>query len=257
MLNIIPEDFIILLNGVAARIVADGVSTPQCFDVAQLWARVIGSTPFTGATADLIYNQPGSMYTQVPNSANNFPVKGDLVIWSWPHVALATGNNTNSNSFEVLEQNDPTGSECHIKTYNYNGVIGWLHPNQLPENQQAIIDQLRQKRDDDWNKFQADESTIANLNNLTKQKDNDIAQLNSKVSTLESQATALQASIDSLTPLAKQVPILADQFAQAENDLRLARDSNVVAQKSIAQYKAMLDAARPKTLIDKLKFLFS
>jgi hypothetical protein len=139
MLNISTEDFISLLDGVFARVKADNEPTPECFDLAQLWARVIGSQPFTGATADLIYNQPGDLYTQIPNTPNDFPQKGDLVIWNWPHVGLATGNNTDANTLEVFEQNDPDGSEIHIKQYaNYDGVIGWLRPKVTPTGQGSL-----------------------------------------------------------------------------------------------------------------------
>lgn len=112
----------------------DGADGDQCFDLANAYSRWIGGQRFTGATADLIYQQSqNGFYIQIANTINNAPQRGDLVIWNWPHVGIATGNNTNQNQFEVLEQNDPEGSNCHIKIYaNYNGVIGWIRPKQLP-----------------------------------------------------------------------------------------------------------------------------
>lgn len=113
----------------------DGAFGNQCFDLAQFYnAAVIGNpTPFTGATADLIYQQPGSLYTQIPNTPDFVPQKGDVIVWKWPHVAIATGNNSTTSQFEAFEQNDPTGSNCHIKLYtNYDGVIGVLRPKTLP-----------------------------------------------------------------------------------------------------------------------------
>ncbi len=257
MLNISTDDFITLLNGVAARIVADGISTPQCFDVAQLWARVIGSSPFTGATADLIYNQPGDLYEQVPNSPTNSPVKGDLVIWNWPHVALATGNNTDSNQFEVIEQNDPTGSECHIKTYNYSGVIGWLHPKQLPQNMQALLDQCRVDRDNHWNDLQAAKATIDNLNAIIKDKDQAISSSNQQVSSLQSQVTSLTQAKDAAETVAKQVPTLQEQLTQAQNDRTTCLTAQETQNKTIAQLKVQLAQKMPIGFWNRLKFLLS
>lgn len=142
----------------------DGADGDQCFDLANAYSRWIGGQRFTGATADLIFNQPGDFYTAIPNTPDGVPQYGDIVVWSWPHVGIATGRNSSISQFEVLEQNDPTNSNCHIKVYlNYNGVIGWLRPKQLPVDQQALVDQLRKARDDNWNLHLADQQTIADL----------------------------------------------------------------------------------------------
>ncbi len=134
------DDFINLFNGHSVD--WDNALGSQCFDLANFYSFAIGGKPFIGATADLIYQQPqNGFYTQIANTPNNFPIKGDIVVWNWPHVAIATGNNTNINQFEVLEQNDPKGSPSHIKVYgNYNGVIGWLRPVNLPQSQQGQPD---------------------------------------------------------------------------------------------------------------------
>lgn len=129
------DDFSNLLNGVWVSVKADGLSTSgkidaECEDLAQLWSKAMGGQRFTGPTAIDIYQETqNGFYTQIPNTLTNYPLKGDLVIWDWPHVGICTGNNTNANQLEVLEQNDPKGSEVHIKLYpNYNGIqnLGWL-----------------------------------------------------------------------------------------------------------------------------------
>ena len=126
------DAFVAFFNGIYCDY--DGADGDQCFDLANAYSRWIGGQSFVGATADLIYNQAGDFYTAIPNTPDGVPQKGDLVIWSWPHVGIATGENSNTSQFEVLEQNDPTDSDCHIKQYlNYNGVIGWLRPKVLPD----------------------------------------------------------------------------------------------------------------------------
>ena len=158
MLNIIFDDLVTLLTEVYIRVVADGVPTPQCVDLAQLWNRVIGGPRFTG-DAHTIYDQAGTTYTQVPNTPTGVPPKGAIVVWSAAfnggpgHVAVATGEG-DTNKFKALEQNDTTGgtdSSVQVKEYDYTDVQGWLVPNQLPQNQQGLIDQLRKERDDNYN----------------------------------------------------------------------------------------------------------
>src|SRR6185312_13769900 len=131
-----PDSFLIFFNGIYCDY--DGAFGDQCFDLANNYSRWIGGPRFTGATADLIYRQAGDFYTQIPNNPDNYPSKGDIVVWDWPHVGIATGNNTDVNQFEVLEQNDPTDSNCHIKVYNYSShVLGWLHPKNVATEQQT------------------------------------------------------------------------------------------------------------------------
>lgn len=134
------DKFLTFFNGIYADY--DGAYGDQCFDLANLYSRWIGGQRFLGATADLIFNQPGDFYKQIPNTLDYVPQKGDIILWNWPHVGIATGNNSDKNQFEVLEQNDPLNSNCHIKIYaNYNGVIGALRPRQLPANTTQIITQ--------------------------------------------------------------------------------------------------------------------
>lgn len=159
------QSFLDFFNGIYCDY--DGAYGDQCFDLANAYSRWIGGQRFSGATADLIFNQPGDFYIQIPNTLDYVPQKGDIIIWNWPHVGIATGNNSDTNQFEVLEQNDPGGSNCHIKIYhNYNGVLGALRPKQLPQNSdQTIIDQLRTERDTNWNLYTAEQQKNTDLQN--------------------------------------------------------------------------------------------
>lgn len=113
----------------------DGAYGCQCEDLVNYYSRWIGGKQFTGDTADQIYGQDqGGFYQVIPNEPENFPQKGDIIVWNWPHCGVATGSNTDVWTFEVLEQNDPVKSPSHMKTYqNYDGVLGWLRPVHLPQ----------------------------------------------------------------------------------------------------------------------------
>ena len=111
----------------------DGYYGAQCFDLVQYWSKYIGGHRFGGGYAKEIYSQPGTFYIQVPNTPLAVPKAGDIIVWSGNynggpgHTGIATGKG-DVNTFECFEQNDPTYSNSHLKTYNYNHVIGWLSP---------------------------------------------------------------------------------------------------------------------------------
>ena len=152
------NEFLTYWNGIYCDY--DGVYGDQCFDLANAYSRWIGGQRFTGATADLIFNQAGDFYTQISNTPTGFPIKGDIVVWNWPHVGICTGNKTDANQLEVLEQNDPTNSNCHFKSYNYVGVLGWLRPKVLPQDLQIELDQVRADRDKNWNSYTACQNNL-------------------------------------------------------------------------------------------------
>lgn len=106
----------------------------QCFDLIQFWAKNLNIPPITGAYAYQIYNTADTKYfTKIPNGPNDVPREGDIIVWSWyynyagGHTGVATGKG-DVWSFECFEQNDPTGSNSHLRTYKYDQVIGWIRP---------------------------------------------------------------------------------------------------------------------------------
>lgn len=119
--------FITLLQGTYYRVTADNVPTPQCFDIANGWSRLLGGKRFLSPTAAGIYNETqNGFYKQIANTPTNMPIAGDIVVFNWPHVVIATGKNTTQMQFEAVSQNSPVGSDTEVKIFNYNGAIGWL-----------------------------------------------------------------------------------------------------------------------------------
>ena len=111
----------------------DGVYGSQCFDLIQEWNVDWLNNPFIpGAYAYQIYNNYNPQkYTRIANGPNDVPKEGDIVVWSWyynyagGHTGIATGKG-DVWSFECFEQNDPTGTVSHLKTYKYDYVLGWI-----------------------------------------------------------------------------------------------------------------------------------
>jgi len=122
-------------NGKPCEVV-DSTNKNQCFDLAMAWTDSLGIPrvfPFLNATQ--IYTDFGSeqakYFTRIENGLFNAPQAGDIVVFRKNHVVVATGN-SNLWSFEAFSQNDPVGSYCAVKWYNYgylqNTIYGWLHP---------------------------------------------------------------------------------------------------------------------------------
>lgn len=261
MLNISITDFISLLQGVKLITTADGVGTAQCVDVAQSWATVIGSPRFTGDAHD-IYNQPGDFYEQIANTPTNQPQGGDIVVLGVSyngtvgHVGVATGNNTNSTQFEMLEQNDPLGHDIQPKIYNYDHVTGWLRPKQLPQDLQKELDECRIARDKNWDDLIASKTTIDSLNGIITDKNSSISSLTQQISDLNTQLTNSQNTINLLQEQAVKVPDLTRQITQLTSDLAISREDNATCQRGLAQLKSQLQASKPQGFFNKLKFLF-
>lgn len=147
------DDFIEKWNGKPCRILpstlADKNKWGQCFDLVVAWTDLLEiphypghPSPFPFQYAYQIYFNFGTWqaqyFTRITNGPFNSPQAGDIPVWKpgyngGPgHTAVATGKNGFWN-FEAFSQNDPLGSYCGKKWYNYNylqnsGVYGWLHP---------------------------------------------------------------------------------------------------------------------------------
>lgn len=148
------QDFINKWNGKQLQVLPSSIADKmgQCFDVPVAFCDGLGiphypenPSPFPYQYAYQIYFNFGTWqaqyFTRVANGLFNSPGAGDIVVFKpgyngGPgHVVLATGNN-NFWGFEAFSQNDPLGSNCSLKWYNYGylqntGIYGWLHPKVL------------------------------------------------------------------------------------------------------------------------------
>lgn len=115
----------------------DGYLGFQCMDLAEQYNKEVICAPRIGGNAiDVWKNFPREYYSQIANTADNFPVEGDLIIWNanigngFGHIAICA--KADVNAFTSFDQNWPAGSKCHFQGHNYVNVIGWLHPNNIP-----------------------------------------------------------------------------------------------------------------------------
>lgn len=113
----------------------DGAYGAQCVDLVEFWGKLLAAPVLAGDAKDF-QDQTLGFYIWIPNTPDNNPRVGDIVVWSGDynndggHCGIATGKG-DTNTFEVFVQNDPLGANCQLKTYNYTDVVGWLRPPSL------------------------------------------------------------------------------------------------------------------------------
>lgn len=110
----------------------------ECVGLVSVWVDNLGYDHIWGHAKDLVNNYNPNQFDFILNTPEAMPEQGDIICWNstmgggYGHTAIATGGQTTLTTFEVFEQNNPTGSNCHLKTYpNYNNVIGWLRPKKI------------------------------------------------------------------------------------------------------------------------------
>lgn len=202
----------------------DGYYGNQCVDLVQQYNKEVFNGSFlSGANAYDIYSTyPKDIYGAVDNSPTGIPGAGNIVVWSKSfngtagHIGIATGTG-NTDTFECFVQNDPTGSNCHLKTYNYNSVLGWLVPKVTTQNDDlatclaqhtVLVDQCNKKD----SQITALNLTIQNLNSTIAEKNNQIVKLQATSSTQEVQVTELTSQLATAQEQAKKVPNLQTQI---------------------------------------------
>ena len=107
-------------------------NTGQCVGLVEVWMDSLHLPHVWGDAADLLSNANMGSYLRIYNSATNFPLPGDIVVWgpTWGgghgHTGIAV--RAGVMNFTAFQQNDPENSTPHRKFYAYNGVRGWLRP---------------------------------------------------------------------------------------------------------------------------------
>ena len=121
----------------------DGKYGAQCYDVIQEWnVNWLGNRFLAGDYAYQLLNKNPDQYKTYSNdSPTAHPEIGDICVlknaynYVGGHTGLVVGHQTqgkNTDWVDLFEQNDPTGSTCHIKRYSYEYISGWLRSIKQP-----------------------------------------------------------------------------------------------------------------------------
>lgn len=107
-------------------------------------------------------------FNLIPNTPDNIPQLGDIVVFNTAvgvagHVCVATGAG-DTNKFQSTDQNWNGHKYVEYIEHSYNGVVGWLRPKVFPQDTQAIVDELRKERDNNWNLYQDEVKKNTDLN---------------------------------------------------------------------------------------------
>lgn len=202
------KDFLTKYNGTFVEKV-DLTNLNQCVDLIIAWVEFLGLPTNTFAGLMYAYEMwspstaaAAQKFDYILNTPDAVPQWGDIVIWDKAyngtagHVGIATGNFSDTNKFQCFEQNDPTGSNSHLKDYNYNHVIGWLrYKGPLPQSD-ALTACLNQHT-----------QLVTELDNLKTQCALDIKTINSQKDSLALQLAECQ----------RQSKIYKDEYDKANS----------------------------------------
>lgn len=106
-------------------------NTGQCVGLIEVWTDYLGLPHTWGNADDLLNDADPNSFSIILNSASNVPQIGDVIVFSGNfnksvgHTGISTGVG-DASTFEMFQQNDPLGSVCHNRTYNYQYVLGWM-----------------------------------------------------------------------------------------------------------------------------------
>ena len=187
--------FLNLWNGKYVSVLS--TTSRECFDLAVKWTDTLGvphyqnnPSPFPYANASQIYTDFSSFQAQyfdrIANTPDAIPQAGDIIVWSASynggvgHVGICT-TIADINHFQCFEQNDPIGSNSHLKDYNYAYVLGWLRYKQPITDCPAKLSAMTLERD--------------RLNGVITGKDATITDLNKQITTLKTQLTKVVADM--------------------------------------------------------------
>lgn len=110
----------------------DGAYGFQCVDLINQYCKEVTNKPFPFLPAAKdFWGVDIDGYDKIANTPDGVPQQGDILIWGTgvgPYGHIAIFDSGDSNSFVSLDQNWPVNSLVHLQNHNYNGLLGWFHP---------------------------------------------------------------------------------------------------------------------------------
>lgn len=223
------EQFINDNNGKQVEVAGSANAKFQCVDLANAYIKDVLGLPIIEWTnaQDFPKKCLPLNYEYIKNSADNFPLKGDIVIWSSKdkvgHIAICIEDG-NTKNFKSFDQNWSKPLYCTLETHVYTGtnhnVIGWLKPknsiiqDMISDEQKRILDFLNGKTEGDVREaFGA----LADQPN----KDEQIRILNERISFYETKIKELESTIGVLNSRIEDYSKTIDDW---QSDFRTANE---------------------------------
>lgn len=110
----------------------------QCFDLVVAYCDDVLKIPrvFPFQYAYEIYTKFGPLQAQyfdrIYNDPNAIAKPQDIIVWSGQYNNgaghTAVDNKADLYNLECFTQNDPKGSKCILRSYNYKNILGFLRP---------------------------------------------------------------------------------------------------------------------------------
>lgn len=124
------KDFFAKYNGVP-NVGNTDINKGECVGLVSVFMDVFGIPHVWGHAKDLFYNAPDQYFEKILNTIEVLPTTGDIMCMDGGvggglgHTGVASKTGAQL-TFEMFQQNDPTGTSPQLKTYIYDHVIGWL-----------------------------------------------------------------------------------------------------------------------------------
>ena len=211
----------------------------ECVGLVSVFIDSLNLPHVWGNASDLFANADEKFFEKILNTPDAIPQAGDIIVWNSKfngtvgHTGIATGT-ASLDTFECFEQNDPLKSNCHLKTYKYTYVTGWLRPKILasPDNTiqtradafVAVASELNKPVDKDI--VLADIRHFKELEDKLRQSNTALDEANSKLIQIQLDANVSQNKVDELvkenTSLQVSLQALTDATKiQAEELMKL------------------------------------
>jgi hypothetical protein len=250
-------DFLTKYNG-QSKVGNTTENKGQCVGLSAVWIEALGLPHVWGDACDMFVNADEQFFTKILNTPDAIPQAGDIIIWSKAyngtagHTGIATGT-ADLKTFECFEQNDPTGSNCHLKTYkNYNYITGWLRPKSL-ENNSTELNQCINDRNSHYDdliaiagvlKVSVNRSLIIaeiekliTLEDQYNQKDKQLAESQAQISELQGK---LQDTNNNLLSLSSTNETLTKKLSDEDKKIQDALVENASLSKALQDLKAQI-----------------
>lgn len=231
----------------------------ECVGLASVWIDVLKGPHVWGNAKDMYQNADPNFFEKIPNSPTGVPQKGDIIIWNGTfnrgpgHVAIATGKG-DTKTFEVFEQNNPLGSNCHLRTYpNYNYVTGWFRPRNA-----VVEDTLPVKKTDfeslvlkssEYDKFVAGGySHLEDVQKVVNEKESTIQNLTKDINSCEVQVGKL---LDDAQKVNEEDKNTSEELLNAQHALQPLKDQILAINRALG----LMDDTDSQTTLKALQLL--